>query len=77
MMPEKNCKDTMNKVFEFLANDLEELEMTKVREHFESCQSCKKEFAIESKISNVISSSSMDAQASFASKMQSRLQSEI
>jgi len=76
-MSENNCKDTLDKVFEFLANDLEESEMTKVRKHLDVCQSCKKEYAIESKISNLISSSSMDAQASFASKMQSRLQSEI
>jgi mycothiol system anti-sigma-R factor len=76
-MSENNCKDTLDKVFEFLANDLEESEMTKVREHLDGCQGCKKEYAIESKISNLISSSSMDAQASFASKMQSRLQSEI
>jgi len=76
-MSENNCKDTLDKVFEFLANDLEESEMTRVREHLDGCQSCKKEYAIESKISNLISSSSMDAQASFASKMQSRLQSEI
>jgi mycothiol system anti-sigma-R factor len=77
MMSENNCKDSLNKVFEFLANDLAESEMTKVREHLKGCESCKKEFAIESKISKLISSSSTDAQASFASKMQSRLQSEI
>jgi anti-sigma factor (TIGR02949 family) len=77
MMSENNCKDTVNKVFEFLANDLLETDKAQVLDHLAGCQSCKKEFAIESKISNLITSSSTDAQASCASKMQSRLQSEI
>ena len=76
-MSENNCKDTLDKVFEFLANDLPETEKSQVINHLEGCESCKREYAIESKISNLISSSSMDAQASFASKMQNRLQSEI
>ena len=76
-MSENNCKDTLDKVFEFLANDLPEAEKSQVINHLEGCESCKREYAIESKISNLISSSSMDAQASFASKMQNRLQSEI
>lgn len=76
-MSENNCKDTLDKVFEFLANDLPETEKSQVINHLDGCESCKREYAIESKISNLISSSSMDAQASFASKMQNRLQSEI
>ncbi len=76
-MSEKNCEYTLGKVFDFLANELEENERTKVLDHLEDCQDCQKEYAIESKISKIISSSSMEAQTSFASKMQSRLQSEI
>jgi mycothiol system anti-sigma-R factor len=76
-MSENNCKDTLDKVFEFLANDLPETEKSQVINHLDGCDGCKREYAIESKISNLISSSSMDAQASFASKMQNRLQSEI
>lgn len=77
MMSENNCKDTLDKVFEFLANDLKEAEKARVLDHLDSCLNCKKEFAIESKISNLISNSSMNAQTNFASKMQSKLQSEI
>ena len=76
-MSEKNCEYTLGKVFDFLANELEENERTKVLDHLEECQACQKEYAIESKISKIITSSSMEAQTSFASKMQSRLQSEI
>ena len=76
-MSENNCEYTLGKVFDFLANELEENERTKVLDHLEDCQACQKEYAIESKISKIITSSSMEAQTSFASKMQSRLQSEI
>lgn len=76
-MSEKNCEYALGKVFDFLANELEENERTKVLDHLEDCQACQKEYAIESKISKIITSSSMEAQTSFASKMQSRLQSEI
>ncbi|MCX6496952.1 MAG: hypothetical protein NTW23_06475 [Rhodoluna sp.] len=76
-MSEKNCEYTLGKVFDFLANEIEENERTKVLDHLEDCQACQKEYAIESKISKIITSSSMEAQTSFASKMQSRLQSEI
>jgi hypothetical protein len=76
-MSEFNCKDTQSRVFDFLSNELDETEKTRVLDHLAGCEVCKKEFAIESKISSLISSSSIDAQTSFASKMQSRLQSEI
>lgn len=76
-MSENNCEYTLGKVFDFLGNELEETEKTNVINHLEECEACRKEFAIESRISNLISSSSMEAQTSFASKMQSRLQSEI
>ena len=76
-MSEKNCEYTLGKVFDFLANELEDNERNKVLDHLEDCQACQKEYAIESKISSLISNSSIDAQTSFASKMQSRLQSEI
>lgn len=76
-MSENNCNDTLGKVFDFLANELEENDRTKVLDHLEDCQTCQKEYAIESKISSIITSSSRDAQTSFVSKMQSRLQSEL
>lgn len=76
-MSENNCNDTLGKVFDFLANELEESDRTNVLDHLEECQACQKEYAIESKISKIIISSSMEAQTSFASKLQSRLQSEI
>jgi anti-sigma factor (TIGR02949 family) len=76
-MSEYNCNDTLGKVFDFLGHELEEADRTKVLDHLEGCQACKKEYAIESKISKIISSSSIEAQTSFASKLQSRIQSEI
>ncbi|MFZ4117433.1 MAG: zf-HC2 domain-containing protein [Rhodoluna sp.] len=76
-MSENNCEYTLGKVFDFLGNDLEEAEKNQVKNHLRECEGCRKEFAIESKISTLISSSSIDAQTSFTSKMQSRLQSEI
>lgn len=76
-MSDKNCEFTLGKVFDFLANELEEAEKNQVKNHLEVCDGCRKEYAIESKISSLISNSSIDAQTSFASKMQSRLQSEI
>lgn len=76
-MSKNNCKITLGKVFDFLANDLEAGDMDQVKNHLRECDSCRKEFAIESKISSLISNSSIDAQTSFASKMQSRLQSEL
>lgn len=76
-MSENNCEYTLGKVFDFLGNDLEEAEKNQVKNHLRECENCRKEFAIESKISSLISNSSIDAQTSFASKMQSRLQSEI
>ncbi|MEY3483737.1 MAG: hypothetical protein RLZZ218_572 [Actinomycetota bacterium] len=74
-MSENNCELTLGRVFDFLANELNETQRSEVLDHLDGCQTCKKEYAIESKISKLISSSSMNAQASFASKMQSRLQS--
>ena len=76
-MSENNCEYTLGKVFDFLGNDLEEAEKNQVKNHLRECEGCRKEFAIESKISTLISSSSIDVQTSFTSKMQSRLQSEI
>lgn len=76
-MSDKNCEFMLGKVFDFLANELEEAEKNQVKNHLEVCDGCRKEYAIESKISSLISNSSIDAQTSFASKMQSRLQSEI
>jgi mycothiol system anti-sigma-R factor len=76
-MSENNCKDTLAKVFDFLANDLQDNDKNQVKDHLSTCEPCNKEFAIESKISSLISHSSIDAQTSFASKMQSRLQSEL
>lgn len=76
-MSENNCTDTLGKVFDFLANELEESDRTQILSHLEDCQSCLKEYAIESKISKIINSSSMEAQSSFVSKMQDRLQSEL
>jgi phage-related protein len=76
-MSENNCEYTLGKVFDFLGNDLEEAEKNQVKNHLRECEGCRKEFAIESRISTLISSSSIDAQTSFTSKMQSRLQSEI
>jgi anti-sigma factor (TIGR02949 family) len=76
-MSENNCTVTLGKVFDFLANELEESDRSEVLSHLEDCQACLKEYAIESKISKIINSSSMEAQTSFASKMQNRLQSEI
>jgi predicted anti-sigma-YlaC factor YlaD len=76
-MSENKCEYTLGKVFDFLGNDLEEAEKNQVKNHLRECENCRKEFAIESKISSLISNSSIDAQTSFASKMQSRLQSEI
>jgi phage-related protein len=76
-MSENNCEYTLGKVFDFLGNELEEAEKDQVKSHLGDCDNCRKEYAIESKISSLISNSSIDAQTSFASKMQSRLQSEI
>ena len=76
-MSEINCEAALGKVFDFLANDLDDSDKAKVKDHLSSCETCDKDFAIESKISSLISSSSIDAQTSFASKMQSRLQSEL
>lgn len=76
-MSEYNCKDTQSRVFDFLSNELDQSEKVQVLDHIDSCQECKKVFVIESKISSLISNSSIDAQTSFASKMQSRLQSEL
>jgi hypothetical protein len=75
-MSENNCELTLGRVFDFLANELNEMQRSEVLDHLGGCQTCKKEYAIESKISKLISSSSMNAQASFASKMQNRFQSE-
>jgi anti-sigma factor (TIGR02949 family) len=75
-MSENNCELTIGRVFDFLANELNETQRSQVLDHLDGCQTCKKEYAIESKISKLISSSSMNAQVSFASKMQSRFQSE-
>lgn len=75
-MSEKNCELTLGRVFDFLANELNETQRSEVLNHLDGCQTCKKEYAIESKISKLISSSSMNAQVSFASKMQNRFQSE-
>jgi hypothetical protein len=77
MMSENNCEYTLGKVFDFLSNDLVETDKARVLDHLDDCQACKKEFTIESKISSLISNSSINAQADFASKMQSKLQSEI
>jgi len=76
-MSENNCEFALGKVFDFLGNELEEAEKNQVKNHLRECDGCRKEYAIESKISSLISNSSIDAQTSFASKMQSRLQSEI
>jgi hypothetical protein len=76
-MSEISCKETLGKVFDFLGNDLDETEKSQVKTHLSTCEPCNKEFAIESKISTLISHSSIDAQTSFASKMQTRLQSEL
>ena len=76
-MSDNNCEFTLGKVFDFLGNELEEVEKNQVKNHLRECDGCRKEYAIESKISSLISNSSIDAQTSFASKMQSRLQSEI
>ena len=75
-MSENNCKETLSKVFEFLADDLDEVQKSQVVDHLESCENCKREYAIESKISKLLTSSSQDAQFNFAAKIQSRLQSE-
>jgi secreted Zn-dependent insulinase-like peptidase len=75
-MSENNCELTLGRVFDFLANELNEAQRSEVLAHLDGCQTCKKEYAIESKISKLISSSSMNAQVSFASKMQNRFQSE-
>ena len=75
-MSENNCDLTLGRVFDFLANELNETQRSEVLDHLDGCQTCKKEYAIESKISKLISSSAMNAQASFASKMQNRFQSE-
>ena len=75
-MSENNCELTLGRVFDFLANELNQTQRSEVLDHLDGCQNCKKEYAIESKISKLISSSSMNAQASFASKMQNRFQSE-
>ena len=76
-MSDKNCEFTLGKVFDFLGNELEEAEKNKVKNHLQECDGCRKEYAMESKISSLISNSTIDAQTNFASKMQSRLQSEI
>ena len=76
-MSENNCELTLGRVFDFLANELNETQRSEVLAHLDDCQTCKKEYAIENKISKIISTSSMEAQTSFASKLQSRLQSEI
>jgi predicted PP-loop superfamily ATPase len=76
-MSELNCEQTLGKVFEFLANDLDEAQKSQIKNHIFSCGTCEREYAIESKISSIISNSSVNAQTSFASKMQSRLQSEL
>jgi predicted PP-loop superfamily ATPase len=76
-MSEINCEQALGKVFEFLANDLDEAEKSQIKNHIFNCGTCDREYAIESKISSIISNSSVDAQTSFASKMQSRLQSEL
>jgi len=76
-MSENNCKDTLAKVFDFLANDLEDADRTQVTSHLGQCDTCKQEYALEIKISELITSSSLNAQATFAAKMQSRLQSEL
>lgn len=76
-MSEINCEAALGKVFDFLANDLEDSDKSLVKTHLSTCAPCNKEFAIESKISSLISNSSIDAQTSFASKMQNRLQSEL
>jgi mycothiol system anti-sigma-R factor len=75
-MSENNCKDTLSKVYDFLADDLDEVQKSQVINHLTDCEDCKREYAIESKISKLLTSSSQDAQFNFAAKIQSRLQSE-
>lgn len=75
-MPENNCNDAMSMVYEFLADEIDGTQKSQVLDHLNDCENCRREYAIESKISKLISSSSMDAQSNFAAKMQSRLQSE-
>ena len=76
-MSDSKCQETLNQVFEFMSGDLEEESRKAVLDHLSDCESCTKEYAVEAMISNLISSSSIEAKSSFASKIQSRLQSEI
>jgi anti-sigma factor (TIGR02949 family) len=75
-MSENNCKDNLSKVYDFLADELDKDQKSQIINHLTDCENCKREYAIESKISKLLSSSSQNAQFNFAAKMQSRFQAE-
>ena len=43
-MSENNCELTLGRVFDFLANELNETQRSEVLDHLDGCQTCKKEF---------------------------------
>jgi anti-sigma factor (TIGR02949 family) len=76
-MSESSCKEILGQVYDYIDEALNDDQMSSVDGHLANCATCRMEYDIEIKISNMITSSSIEAQSDFSSKIRSRLDSEI
>jgi hypothetical protein len=59
-MSEANCKQAKEKVYDYLAQELDEESKVEINLHLKSCINCAGEYAVELQISSFISSSSLN-----------------
>jgi anti-sigma factor (TIGR02949 family) len=58
-MSEVTCKDAKEKVYDYLAQEVDDELKTAINDHLKDCVNCAGEYAIELQISSFISSSSL------------------
>jgi len=59
-MSEVTCKDAKEKVYDYLAQEVDDELKTAINDHLKDCVTCAGEYAIELQISSFISSSSLN-----------------
>ena len=76
-MTDCGCHEAKARVFDYLADELEETKKQEVDSHLVNCEICQVNYEIEKKISKLISTSSSNSSSDFVSRIQIKLQNEI